>query len=128
MGTRFMATKESPGHPRFKEWLVSAKETDTIIIQRSIRSPSRTLKNEAALKVLEMESRGATQEELLTITRRENEQRVYSEGELDAGLAPCGEAVGLIHDIPAVKEVIDGIIQRANEVIAKKLYPLVGTP
>ena len=127
MGTRFMATKECPGHPKFKEWLVSARETDTIITQRSIRNPARTLRNEAALKVLEMESQGATLEELLTVTRRENEQRVCFEGELDAGLAPCGEAVGLIHDIPTVKEVIDGIIQGANEIIKKKLCPLVAT-
>lgn len=127
MGTRFMATKECPAHPRFKEWLISAKETDTLITQRSIRAPARTLRNELALTVLEMESKGATLEELLTLTRGQNERRLYFEGDLNAGLAECGQVVGLIHDIPTVKEVVDGIIQGAEEIIKKKLYPLVAT-
>ena len=127
MGTRFMATRECPAHPRFKEWLISAKETDTLITQRSIRAPSRVLRNEPALKVLEMESKGATPEELLTTIRVEDMQRVYYEGDLEAGLAECGQVVGLIHDIPTVKEVIDGIIQGAEEIIKKKLYPYVAT-
>ncbi len=121
MGTRFMATKECPAHPRFKEWLVRAKETDTLITQRSIRAPARNLRNEQALKVLEMESRGATLEELLTITSGENENRLYFEGDLEAGLAECGQVVGIINDIPTVKEVIDGIIEGAEEIINKKL-------
>jgi len=127
MGTRFMATKECPAHPRFKEWLVRAKETDTLITQRSIRTPARNLRNEQALKVLEMESRGATLEELLTITSGGNENRLYFEGDLEAGLAECGQVVGIINDIPTVKEVIDGIIEGAEEIINKKLASYVAS-
>ena len=125
MGTRFMATKECPAHPKIKERLLSAKETDTIITQRSIRVPARSLKNEAAMKVLELESRGATLEELLPLTSGENEQRALFGGELDTGLIECGQTVGIIHDIPTVKEVIDRIIQEAEEIIKNKLYPYV---
>jgi len=124
MGTRFMATKECPAHPRFKEWLLSARETDTFITQRSIRAPSRNLRNEPALKVLEMEKKGATLEELLTITGGENSRRVYFEGELDAGMAECGQVVGLLHDVPTVKEVIDGIIVGAEEIVKQKLVSM----
>jgi len=128
MGTRFMATKECPAHPNFKEWLVRAKETDTFITQRSIRAPARNLRNEPALKVLEMENKGATLEELLTVTRGDNAQRLYFEGDLEAGMAECGQVVGLINDIPTVKEVIDGIIEGAEEIIKKKLYAYVAAP
>ena len=38
------------------------------------------------------------------------------------------QVVGLIHDIPTVKEVIDGIIEGAEEIIKKRLYPYVATP
>ena len=124
MGTRFMATKECPAHPKFKEWLLSARETDTLITQRSIRAPARGLKNEPALKVLEMERRGATLEELLTVTSGQNSTRVYFEGDLEAGIAECGQVVGNIHDIPSVKDVIDGIITGAREIIQKKLARL----
>jgi len=128
MGTRFMATKECPAHPNFKEWLVRAKETDTFITQRSIRSPARNLRNKPALEVLEMENKGATLEELLAVTRGENAQRLYFEGDLEAGMAECGQVVGLINDIPTVKEVIDGIIEGAEEIIKKKLYTYVAAP
>jgi len=128
MGTRFMATQECPAHPNFKEWLIRASETDTLITQRSIRAPSRNLKNEPARKVFEMESRGATLEELLTVTRGSNSQRVYFEGDLDAGLAECGQVVGIIHDIPTVKEVMDRIIQGAEEIIKNKLGAMVASP
>ncbi len=128
MGTRFMATKECPAHPKFKEWLIQAKETDTFITQRSIRAPDRNLRNEPALKVLEMESKGATLEQLLSVTSGTNAQRVYFEGDLDAGLAECGQVVGIIQDIPSVKEVIDGIVEGAEEIIKKQLYSYVATP
>ena len=72
-----------------------------------------------------MESRGATLEEVLTITRGENSQRVYFNGELDGGMAECGQVVGIIKDIPSVKEVIDGIINGAEEIIKKKLLSYV---
>lgn len=125
MGTRFMATEECPAHPKFKEWLINARETDTFITQRSIRQPSRILKNEPALKVLEMENKGATLEELLTVTGGSNARRLYFEGELDAGLAECGQVVGIIHNVPTVKELIDGIIQGAEEIIKNRLDALI---
>jgi len=125
MGTRFMATKECPAHPKYKEWLINANETDTLITQRSIRVPARNLKNQRALEVLEMEKKGATLEELLTITAGGNASKVYFEGDLEAGLAECGQVVGLIHDIPTVKEVIDGIISGAEKIIKSQLYSLV---
>jgi len=121
MGTRFMATKECPATSVFKEWLIKAKETDTVITQRSINVPARNLKNKPVLDVLEMESRGAGLEEILTITYGENAQRVYFEGNLDGGMAECGQVVGIINDIPSVKEVIDGIISGAEDIIKNKL-------
>lgn len=125
MGTRFMATQECPAHPKFKEWLVRATETDVIVTQRSIRQPSRSLRNGPALKVAELESKGASLEELLQVTGGQNTQRVYFQGELEAGMAECGQVVGLIHDIPTVKELIDRIIKGAQDIIWSKLYPLV---
>jgi nitronate monooxygenase len=126
MGTRFMATKECPAHPKFKEWLVKASETDVIVTQRSIRAPSRNLRNGPAEKVLEMESKGASLEDLLKYTSGQNSLKVYFEGDLEAGLAECGQVVGLIHDVPTVKEVIDSIINGAEEIIKKKLLPMAG--
>lgn len=116
IGTRFMATQESPVHPRFKEWMLKSQENETVLVERSIRNTHRALRNEAAEKVLELEARGASFEELLLWIAGENYRKVILEGELAAGMAYCGQAVGLIDRIPTVKEVIDGIIDGARAI------------
>ncbi len=116
MGTRFLATQECPLHPNVKEWLVKASENDTVVIQRSIQSNTRVMKTAAAEKVLAMEARGASLEELLAVVAGEHGRRVAFAGELEAGVLPCGEAVGLVYDVPTVKDLIDRIIAEAEAV------------
>jgi NADH:quinone reductase (non-electrogenic) len=67
MGTRFIATYECPAHPRIKEWFVRARETDTVVIHRSIRSAARVIKNRTTEETLSMENRGASLEELMKV-------------------------------------------------------------
>ena len=42
-------------------------------------------------------------------------------GEMDAGAWSCGMVVGLIHDIPTVKELIDRIMREAEQIIRQRL-------
>jgi len=120
MGTRFVATHECIAHPKIKEWLVKAKETDTTLIDRSIGLPMRVIKNEPAEKALEMDKRGASLEELLTVISGELGRKAWLEGDVDAGVVSLGMAVGRIHEILSVKEVIDDIIEEAKD-ICKRL-------
>jgi NAD(P)H-dependent flavin oxidoreductase YrpB (nitropropane dioxygenase family) len=39
------------------------------------------------------------------------------DGRLDVGILPTGQVVGLIEKIPTVAEIIDGMIEQANEVL-----------
>jgi NAD(P)H-dependent flavin oxidoreductase YrpB (nitropropane dioxygenase family) len=112
MGTRFMATKECRGHPAFKEWMVHAAETDTVYCMKSINNPSRLAKNAPVEKVIEMEKRGATLEEMLPVIMRQGPD-VVDTGSMDDGLVSMGESVGLIHDVPTVKELVDHIVEEA---------------
>ncbi|MEW6615204.1 MAG: nitronate monooxygenase [Thermodesulfobacteriota bacterium] len=125
IGTGFMATEECPTHPKFKEWMVRSKETDLAVIERSIGLPHRSLRNKAVEQVEEMEARGAAFEELVAVVAGENYKRAILDGELDAGLAYCGLAVGLIHRTSTVKEFIDGIIAEASA-IAQQIASLGG--
>jgi nitronate monooxygenase len=43
------------------------------------------------------------------------------DGEMDAGAWSCGMVVGLIHDIPTVKELIDRIMAEADRIIRGRL-------
>ena len=123
MGTRFMATKECPIHPNYKEWLLKATERDTTLVMRSLQNTHRVLKSKATEELLKIEARGASLEEMLPIIGNEASKRVAFEGDFDAGQALAGEVVGLIHDIPTVKELIDRIIDEAR-VITQRLHTL----
>ena len=120
MGTRFVATHECIVHPKIKEWLVKAKETDTVLIDRSTGLPIRVIKNKPAEKALEMDKRGASLEELLTVISGELGRKAWMEGDIDAGVVSLGMAVGRIHEIVSVKKVIDDIIEEAKA-ICKRL-------
>ena len=122
MGTRFVATHECVAHPKIKEWLVKAKETDTALIDRSIGLPMRVIKNKQADKALEMDKRGASLEELLTVISGALGKKAWIEGDLDAGVVSLGMAVGRIHEIVSAKEVIDSIMEEAKA-ICKRLNP-----
>ena len=117
MGTRFVATKEAPVHPKVKEWFVQSTEHDTGLVQRSLRNSHRVLRNAISEKVSGMERQGATLEELIPLITGQRGKHLLETGELDYGLQACGQVVGLVHDIPSVKELIDGIISEADGII-----------
>ena len=119
LGTVFVATRESAAHPNFKQALVDANEYDTIIIQRTIENQTRVLKNKAALEVVEMEARKATLEELLTVISGERGKRAMMDGEIEVGTMTVGQGVGLIKGIPTVKEVVDNLVNGAEDILKR---------
>jgi nitronate monooxygenase len=114
MGTRFMATKECLGHPKWKEFMVNATEADTAYVMQSVGNPSRVVKSATSEKVLEMERKGATIEELLPVLGG-NPNAAFEKGDVESGFTSMGQCVGLIHDVPTVKEFIDRVMEEAVE-------------
>ena len=64
----------------------------------------------------ELEDKGASLEEILKIIGGERALKTFEEGNMDDGLAFCGQAVGLLHEVPTVKEYIDSMISQAKEI------------
>jgi nitronate monooxygenase len=123
MGTRFMATQEAPLHPRVKEKLIQTSEQETMLVMRSLRNTERVLRNQVAEKVVEMEGRGATLEELAPLLTGTRGKALLETGQLDEGLLACGQVVGLMHNIPTIKEAIHSITAEAK-VIGQRLASL----
>ncbi|KKN58496.1 hypothetical protein LCGC14_0551700 [marine sediment metagenome] len=119
MGTRMMATKECPIHDNLKQALIQAKETDTSLVMRSIRNTHRVWRNKAAEAIIEMESQKASLQEIVQVASGQNALKMYKEGDLDVGMVSCGQGVGLVKDIPTVKELLDRIMKETEEVIQK---------
>lgn len=123
MGTRFLASKECNAHPKVKEWLLQLGEADTMLIQRSIRNTDRVARTDYSQKILEMEQKGATLEELLPLLSGQRGANAYITGDISSAKVSVGQVVGLIHDIPGVKEIIEGIISEAR-LIVQRLHNL----
>jgi NADH:quinone reductase (non-electrogenic) len=123
MGTRFIATKEAPVHPNVKKALVEASELDTVLVMRALRNTERVLKNKGVDHLLGIEREKGASLKIADI----HEQvagvypKVMLDGEMDAGAWSCGMVVGLIHDIPTVKELIDRIMAEAEQIIRQRL-------
>ncbi|MCP5113813.1 MAG: nitronate monooxygenase [bacterium] len=125
MGTRFMATREAPIHPRVKQWLLESSERDTMYVMRSLRNTERVLKNAVAEQVAAMESGGASFDELAPLLSGKRGLRVLEEGELDHGLFTAGQCVGLVNDIPTIEQLISGMVKQAKQIVDGRLAPMM---
>ncbi len=116
MGTRFVATHECIAHTKIKDWIVKAKETETVVIDRSIGLPMRVIKNKPAKIALEMDRRHAPLEELLPVISGELGRKAWLEGDLNAGVVSLGMVIGRIQNTTSVKELFDSIIEEAKSI------------
>ena len=48
------------------------------------------------------------------------------DGDVEAGAWSCGMVIGLIHDVPTVKELIDRIMREADVLINQRLAGMSG--
>lgn len=118
MGTRFFVTRECPVHDNFKRAMVDADETATTIALRTLE-PARMFKNAISEQVLDMESKGAGIGELFPLLAGVRGRAAYESGNIDDGVIPCGQGVGLIHDVPTVAELMERIIAEARAAAGK---------
>ena len=119
MGTRLLATREAPIHDNLKEALLNAGELDTMLVMRSIGATHRVWKNAAALRCAELESDQASLPEILNVATGEKAKRMYREGDIDLGIIACGQGIGMVHDIPTVKDLFDRIMREAADVVSR---------
>jgi NADH:quinone reductase (non-electrogenic) len=114
IGTRMLTTREAPVHENLKRALVEATELDTMLVMRSIGATHRVWANAAARKCAELEENKADLAQILQVVSGERAKQLYVQGDLDAGIVSCGQGIGLVNDIPTVKEVLDRIIEEAT--------------
>jgi nitronate monooxygenase len=129
MGTRFVATVEAPVHHNPKQAMVDHSERDTALILRTLRNTARVLRNETVDRVLEIEGRpGDTDigDLIHLVAGSQTRDKVWGEGDIGAGIVSAGQVMGLIHDIPTVKQLVDRIVAEAEEIVRDRLAGMVG--
>lgn len=122
MGTRFMATKESPIHENVKQQIVANTERDTKLIYRSLRNTARVAKNSISDEVAEIEAKGGMKiEDISHLVAGERGRKVFEDGNMEAGIWSSGMVQGLINDVPSCEELVKRIVDGAEEIISGRL-------
>jgi len=127
MATRFLATKESDFAQLWKEGIVKAGDRGTLIA-RGFVGPARWIKTPVSIEhqknTLNMAPRVflGTPDDYSTIPPEliENEANglnaVYH-GKEDKALMAGGECAQRVEDLPAVKDLVDRIMEEASDIV-----------
>ncbi|MBG0762279.1 DUF561 domain-containing protein [Acholeplasma laidlawii] len=107
IGTVLLATKECPIHENFKQLVVDATDTSTVITG-SEKAPVRVIKNQMAVKYIDLEKSGTSFEELEHLTLGSLRKAVM-EGDVENGSFMAGQIAGLVKEVKTVKEVLDNM-------------------
>jgi enoyl-[acyl-carrier protein] reductase II len=103
MGTRFVASVESPVHQNYKRAIVDAPITGTIMTDNPPRARSRGLKTPYSVAVAT-----GTRERAL---RSSTIEMLYVQGDVENTSGAAGESAGLIHEIKPVAQIVDETIK-----------------
>lgn len=116
MGTRFIATQECiHASEAYKQAILRAKETDTVIIKKSLGTPGRVIKTAFTLGIIEREQEGAAYEDLKDLVSGKANRRYIYDGNEEEGFGWGGQVIGLINNLPTVQELFDEMISHAEE-------------
>lgn len=107
IGTRFAATHEASSHPDFKQAIVDADDTSTILTLKKV-APVRLKKNAFAARA--QEALGSSREEQVELLGRKREMRGIFEGDLEEGELEMGESSGLVKEILSADEVVRKLV------------------
>ena len=122
MGTRFLATRECTIHDNVKQKILASDERDTNLIFRNLRNTARVGKNVVSDTVAEILSRPEARfEDVAHLVAGQKGKAVMEDGDLSAGLYWAGQAQGLIHDIPAVGDLVSRIVREAQDILRGRL-------
>ena len=121
MGTRFMCTLEAPIHHNVKQAIVDALETDTELVLRRWRNTSRLFANKVAKEAVrvERESQSGKFEDVAPFVSGKRGREVFINGDVDYGVWTAGQVIGLIHDIPSCKELVERIEKEAEGTLGR---------
>jgi enoyl-[acyl-carrier protein] reductase II len=113
IGTRFAVTVESSASENYKRKIIESGGNSTTLVLKKL-GMARMLKNKFSDEVNKLEREGAPVEILRELLGSKREMLGIFEGDSENGMMEAGQGIGLIHDIPSVKELMKRFIQEYN--------------
>lgn len=106
IGTCLLVSDECPVHENYKQALLKAKDSDTVVTGRSIGGPVRILKNKMTREYLQLEKKGASLEELEKLTLGGLHRAVF-DGDTETGSVMAGQVAGMLKEERPVRQIFE---------------------
>lgn len=119
IGTRFLVAYECNIHKNYKQKILNAKDTSTIVTGRPTGHPVRIIKNRLARDFQQLDKRNASLEEYEELGKN-SLCRAAREGDMDCGSIMAGQSAGLVKKEQTCKEIIEEIFLEAKKIIVEK--------
>ena len=101
-----LVSEECPIHPNYKQALLKASDTDTIVTGRTTGAPVRVLKNKMAKEYIRMEKENIPLAEREKLTLGSLRRAVF-EGDTEMGSLMAGQVAGQLHEIRPVRAILE---------------------
>ena len=111
MGTRMVASRESPVHPNWKQAILDAAETDTVFLNQFSKPALRALRT-AKTSAYEHESGPQIMAEF------GRAKDLYFGGDMEASIALSGQVCGRINSIEPVADIIADTVREFEATMA----------
>ena len=119
LGRRFLAADECQINPVYKELVVKAKDTDSIVTGRYTGHPCRNVKTKFSKKLASGEANGTiTPEEFEEITLG-SLRKAVQDGNLEEGSFLCGAIAGMVKKVEPAKDMIEEMFTEAEKLLGK---------
>ena len=114
VGTCLLGSVECPIHENYKNAIVKAKGSDTVVTGRIGGTPVRILKNKMSRQYIKEEKAGATVDELEKFTLGALRRAVF-DGDTDTGSLMAGQTCGQVKELRSLREIFEDICSAGKE-------------
>jgi enoyl-[acyl-carrier protein] reductase II len=116
IGTVLLASNECPVHENYKNKIVKAKDTDSVVTGRNTGAPVRVLKNKMSRKYLQLaKEQNVGLEEMEKLTLGSLSRAVF-DGDMEYGSIMAGQSAGLVKKIKSIEDILKDIYLNSRTV------------
>ena len=110
IGTCLIVASECPVHENYKEAVIKAKDSSTVVTGRSTNTPVRILKNQMTNQYIALEQAKTEREELEKLTLGALRRAVF-EGDVKYGSVMMGQVAGSCKEIQPLATIIANLVE-----------------
>lgn len=117
IGTRFLASEECMINQTYKDLVVKAKDTDSVVTGRYTGHPCRGVKTKFSKMLANGERDGSLTPEQFEEVTLGSLRKAVQDGNLEEGSFLCGAIAGMIKDVRPCEEIVREIMEQTEKLL-----------